>query len=686
MRAWVRQAVSSNMPYDKFAYEILTGSGSNIDHPTASYYKILRDPESVMENTTQLFLAVRFNCNKCHDHPFERWTQDQYYQLAAYFAQVERKEDPRYKGQKVGGTAVEKAAALVEIIEDAKAGDVKHARTGAITPPKFPYDHAAMPQGSGSRREQAAKWITSAKNPYFAKSYVNRVWSYLTGTGIIEPVDDIRAGNPPTNPELLDRLTQEFIDSGFDTRKLIRTICQSRTYQLSVIVNKWNKDDDANYSHALARRLPAEVLYDSVHRVTGAPPKLPGLPAGARAAQLLDSNVELPGAFLDLLGKPVRESACECERSSGMMLGPVLAFVSGPVVGDAVQDASNRIAQFTLKEKDDAKVVEEIYLSVLNRKPTTAESELGVKAMKNTAADYAKLLDEHTARKAAFNAYLKLLPEKQHAWEQALLTQKPTKWESLTPKKVTAKSGEKGPKFEIRDDKSIFVSGPSEPIEQYVVTAEVKSKESITAIRLEAVADDKLPAKGPGRADNGNFVLNEFNMNYRPADKPAEKPKPAKLQKAKATIEQPGFPIQNATDGNLATGWAISNGVGMNQAAMFEVAAIAADKGVLLTMTMDQRHGTNHNLGKFRLSYTTEKSPKLTTEVSGETAKLIETPVADRDPKAAEDLKKRFLRQDTEYQRLKLDAEKVPPQDARILGAQDLTWALLNNPAFLFNR
>src|SRR5690606_4426836 len=157
--------------------------------------------------------------------------------------------------------------------------------------PAFPYEHEAMPPANIDRREQLAQWITAPTNPYFAKSYVNRVWSYLLGVGLIEPVDDIRAGNPPTNPALLDRLTQEFIESGWDVQQLIRTICKTRVYQHSVESNRWNQDDEINYSHALARRLPAETLFDAVHRATGSTPNLPGLPTGFRAAQLVDSSV-----------------------------------------------------------------------------------------------------------------------------------------------------------------------------------------------------------------------------------------------------------------------------------------------------------------------------------------------------------------------------------------------------------
>ena len=172
-----------------------------------------------MENTTHLFLAIRFNCNKCHDHPFERWTQDQYYSLASYFAQVGRAEDPKFKGQKIGGSAVEGAVPLVEVISDTGSGEEKHIRTGENAKPHFPFTHPDMPKPTGkeSRRVQLAKWITSKDNPYFAKSYVNRIWGYLTGVGIIEPLDDIRAGNPPTNPALLDYLTREFIDRAGST-------------------------------------------------------------------------------------------------------------------------------------------------------------------------------------------------------------------------------------------------------------------------------------------------------------------------------------------------------------------------------------------------------------------------------------------------------------------------------------
>ncbi|MCB1123790.1 MAG: DUF1549 domain-containing protein, partial [Verrucomicrobiae bacterium] len=185
-RSWIRTQVENNVPYDEFARSIITATGSNKDNPASSYFKILRTPEDTMENTTHLFLAVRFNCNKCHDHPFERWTQDQYYQMAAYFSQVGRKEDPEHRGQKIGGSAVEGATPLVEVIYDSGSGEIKHDRTGQVTAPSFPYQHNDLATAlDASRREQLARWIVSPQNQYFAKSYVNRLWGYLFGSGII---------------------------------------------------------------------------------------------------------------------------------------------------------------------------------------------------------------------------------------------------------------------------------------------------------------------------------------------------------------------------------------------------------------------------------------------------------------------------------------------------------------------
>ncbi len=377
LRDWIRNAVATNMPYDKFAYAVLTASGSNIENPPASYFKILRDPGDVLENTTQLFLGVRFNCNKCHDHPFERWTQNQHWKLAAYFAKVARKDDPHFAGKKLAGTDVEGGKALGEVIFDSNSGEVKNPTTQVVQTPEFPFTHPDIPSTSENLREQFAHWTVSAKNPYFAKSYVNRIWSYLLGPGLIEPTDDIRAGNPPTNPELLDRLTADFIAGGFNVRELQRLICKSRVYQHSIDTNKWNEDDTVNYSHAIARRLPAETLYDAVFAATGATRRLSNMPAGATADEQRDPSVNSPDGFLDLFGRAPRQSSCECERNTGVMLGQALNLINGPTIADAIGESNNSISQLVASEKDDGRVVEELFLRILSRLPTSAETVSG---------------------------------------------------------------------------------------------------------------------------------------------------------------------------------------------------------------------------------------------------------------------------------------------------------------------
>jgi hypothetical protein len=315
---------------------------------------------------------VRFNCNKCHDHPFERWTQDQYYSMASYFAQVGTKADPAFAFRTLGGSAVEGAKPLVEVVFDRGGGEVTHQRTNKVVAPKFPYQ-TDLTAAEGARRQQLARWMTSPQNQYFAKSFVNRQWGYLLGRGIIEPIDDIRAGNPPTNPELLDALTKTFIESGFDMQALHRTICNSRTYQLSVATNQWNVDDTLNYSHAIARRLPAEVLYDTIYRAAGATPRLPNVPVGFRAAQLPDAGATID--FLDDLGRPVRESSCECERSESVLLGPVMKLMNGPTVADAIGDPASELARLAREEKDDAMLIDAIFLRFLARHATEKEIE-----------------------------------------------------------------------------------------------------------------------------------------------------------------------------------------------------------------------------------------------------------------------------------------------------------------------
>ncbi len=686
-RAWIKDAVAKNMPYDQFCYQLLTASGSNIANPAAAYFKILRDPAQAMENTTHLFLAIRFNCNKCHDHPFERWTQDQYYTMASYFAQVSRSEDPKYKGQKTQGTAVQGATPLVEIIKDGKTGDVKNERTGQVAHPKFPFEHPGMSGAEAPRREQMARWIASKDNVYFAKSYVNRVWSYLLGVGIIEPVDDIRAGNPPTNPQLLDRLATEFIASDFNVQDLIKTICKSRTYQHSITTNTWNADDEVNYSHAVARRLPAEVLFDTIHRALGSPSRLPGLPAGARAVQLVDANIPESGTFLELFGRPPRESACECERANNMLLGPVLNLVNGPVLANALADPANRIGKLLAAGKDDRQLIDELYTAILCRQPTSEELKSGLAALQGNEKDFALLQDEKLRRKNLLDEQEKRLPALQTAWEQSVM-RTPT-WTVLEPRELKSAGGAILTK---QADGAVLATGPNATPEVYTVVADTNLV-GITGVRLEVLADPSLPAKGPGRAPNGNFVLNDFKLasaKLADEDEPGdEQAKPVKLTKPQATFAQDTFPIANAIDNNPATGWAIAPQLGKSHVAVFEVKnKLGFADGTTLTFTMNQQFaGKEHNIGKFRLAVTTAKAPILLQSTTPENiSRLLDVAPEERSADQKKTLANYYRSIDPDLARLQNSYNQfIVPASARALGAQDLAWALLNSPAFLFN-
>ncbi len=672
LRNWIKNAVAANMPYNEFAHEILTASGSTIENPPASYYKILRSPEDLMENTTHLFLAIRFNCNKCHDHPFERWTQDQYYHLAAYFAQVGLKEDARFAGQRIGGSAVEGAKPLVEVVFDRGSGEVTHDRTKLVAPPVFPFDFGSEAQDEASRRRQLADWMTSADNPYFARSYVNRLWGYLFGIGIIEPIDDIRAGNPASNPELLDALTKDFVESGFDIQHMLRTICLSRTYQHSVVTNVWNEDDKINYSHTVPRRLSAEVLFDAIHFTTGARPQIPGVPAGFRASMLPDAGVSIP--FLDDFGRPARESACECERSSGMVLGPIMKLVNGPTIGEALTQPDNALASLVAEHPDnDAKVVEEIFLRILSRLPTEAEQKLALEAFDEAGEDLALLRQNLATYEAQLDA-------QQTAWEKQARTV--VTWTPLVP---TETKSDVGAQFTVAEDGTISVTG-NQGKDVYTLVAPT-SLSGVTGLRLEALPDDSLPAKGPGRADNGNFVLNELRLSIAPKADPGQT-RMLSFASATADFSQASWDVKGAVDGDNGSGWAVAPAFGAPHTAVFELKEPATTDGeALLTLQFDQQFPDGkHALGKFRLSVTASPRPLNLDQLP----KNIQEALAAAQPTDAQraELTNYFRGQDAEWQRLKkaVTEGETLLTNRRLVGVQDLAWALINTPSFLFNR
>jgi WD40 repeat protein/mono/diheme cytochrome c family protein len=776
-RNWIRSHVAANTPYDKFVRSIMTANGSNRENPAAAYFKILREPAATMENTTQLFLAVRFNCNKCHDHPFERWTQDQYYETAAYFAQIGLSGDPASKGQMIGGTDVEAPKPLFEVVADTGKGEVVHDRTKKVTAPKFPYSHPyAKPAQGTPRRLDLSEWLTSKENPYFAKSYVNRLWGYLFGVGIIEPLDDLRAGNPATNPDLLEYLTREFVQSGFDARHVMRLMCKSRTYQLSVETNKWNADDKVNYAHATARRLPAEVLLDAVYRVTGSTSRFPGIAPGTRAAALPDSGVELPSGFLTTFGRPARESACECERSSGLQLGPIMALVSGPTLGDAIADPANELTRLVSAEGDDRKLIDELFVRVLNRPATPAEIETCRKDMQAVDDDHRAMAEALAKRELEFAVNRPVLERQRLAaistaqtalaayekaqaprlaeemkkrgeatakleadlkayestafakkiadWEKANAPSIVNRWRVLEPKELSATNRSTLAK---EPDGSIIVTGPNK---NGIVTLVIETDlTGINGVRLETLTDSRLPGGGPGRATDGNFVLNELELTAAPKADP-KAAKPVKLANARADFAQASFDVAKAIDGSVndpANGWAVSPSTGIIHWATFETAEpVGSAGGTLLTFKLHHRYGDAWTLGRFRLSVSREAKP-LGLDLPEDfrailaTAPLLRTDAQknliatyfrtiDNDYRAKQDAlnasraplpmdpKLKELRDQLEFAQrpvqpdaalltLRHDLEMSVQQATarRLTAAQDITWALINSPAFLFN-
>jgi hypothetical protein len=379
---WIRDSIAQNKPYDGMVREMLMAKGSSYENPAANFYRVTRDPKPTMEKTTQVFLGVRMVCAQCHDHPFERWTQNQYYEMAAFFSAVGLRP-----GYEVGE----------EILYDQRQDyDMKHPKDGRVMNPKFivpaSWSGTGAPPTDAQRRQAYAEWLTARDNPFFAKSTVNRVWSYFFGRGIIDPVDDIRASNPPSNPALLDALAKDFLDHDFDLRHLMRTIANSRTYQASFSTNEWNEKDGENFSHAIPRRLSAEELMDALAQATGVRPVFPEAPPDTNAEQVTDPHIGKDG-FLDLFGRPARESSCECERRSDLSLPQALNLVNGKTISDAVADAGGRVARAILSGRSDRELVTELYLVSLSRPPGAAELESDIKYLQGGAGRAARAQD-----------------------------------------------------------------------------------------------------------------------------------------------------------------------------------------------------------------------------------------------------------------------------------------------------
>ncbi len=352
---WLRDQLLTNVPIDRIVRELLTASGSTLTDPAANYYQVSTDTLKIAENTAQVFMGMRIQCAQCHNHPFDRWTMNDYYGFANFFAQVGRKqgEDPRDY-----------------IVFDRSDGDVKHLVTGKPLPPKFL--GAAQPEikKGQSRREVLAGWLASPENTWFAKNLANIVWAHFLGKGIIDPVDDVRISNPASNPELLDALGEKFTNYGYDFKRLVRDICNSRMYQMSTKANETNAGDDRNFAKASVRRLRAEVLLDCINQVTQTQNKFAGLPKGARAVQIPDGVTG--GYFLTTFGRATRETVCSCEVKMDPNLSQALHLLNGTTVETKIREGG--VVKALLKSgKSREEVLDELYLRTLNRAPTPTE-------------------------------------------------------------------------------------------------------------------------------------------------------------------------------------------------------------------------------------------------------------------------------------------------------------------------
>ena len=357
---WLNEAFRTNLPFDHFVRELITAKGSIYSVGPANYFRVNNNPADCAEATAQLFLGVRLQCAKCHHHPFENYGQEDYYSFAAYFARVGTKPSQEF------GLFGNESIVMVR-----NSGEVTHPRTGAVLKPK-PLD-APPADDPLDRRAVLARWLTSPANGYFAKSVVNRYVSYLLGHGLVDPVDDLRATNPPTNPELMEALAKHFVASGFDLKRLLRVIMTSRLYQLDSQPSPANVADRKFFSHFNVKRLAAEALLDAVDQAAGTRTKFTSLPLGTRATELPDA--EYQNYFLKTFGKPVRASVCECERSADESLAQALHTLNGDVVTQKIADPKGRVARLLASKAPDDAIVDELYLATLSRLPTLEERQ-----------------------------------------------------------------------------------------------------------------------------------------------------------------------------------------------------------------------------------------------------------------------------------------------------------------------
>jgi hypothetical protein len=368
------------------ARELVAARGSTYQNPPANWYRANRDPISRAEGTARVFLGVRLQCAKCHNHPFDRWSQDDYYSWAAWFARVQYKVLENRRRDDNDGHEFDGE----QIVYLDRTSEVENPRTGEGATPRL-LDAETPPAASDDPLAAVARWIAGRDNPFFARAQVNRIWFHLLGRGLVDPVDDFRATNPPSHPELLDELAADFVRHGFDLRHAIHTIMSSRVYQLSTEANDANREDETNFARAYERRLAAEPLLDAICQVLDTDVRFSGYPPGTRAGQLpgveavrrrdrgrrgrIDNpSYGMAEGFLKLFGKPPRLVACDCERTEETTLAQTFNLVSGPAINELLTRSDNRLARLLAGQRSAPDQVADLYWTALARPPTGEES------------------------------------------------------------------------------------------------------------------------------------------------------------------------------------------------------------------------------------------------------------------------------------------------------------------------
>lgn len=359
MSLWLKEAFYHDMPYDEFAREILTASGTPEINPPVVWYRSVQSREDNVDNVSQLFLGTRIQCARCHHHPFEKWSQDDYYSMAAFFSRIGKKNQ-----------GLSSAGQPIEAIFVARSGSVQHPKTGQAVPARgLDGDPLDIPPGADPR-EALVDWMTDKDNPFFARALVNRLWGHFFSRGIVEPIDDMRVTNPPSNPQLLDALAKDFADSGYSIKHVVKTICMSATYQLRSEPNQYNIHDKQNFARYYPKRLQAEVLLDALDQVTAVPTSF-GFPAEMRAVDLPDEQIG--SYFLDIFGRPQRASSCECERGGEANLSQALHLLNSGEIQGKLTAESSRAGKLAADPRPDAEKVTELFQRFFARQPREEE-------------------------------------------------------------------------------------------------------------------------------------------------------------------------------------------------------------------------------------------------------------------------------------------------------------------------